>query len=123
MVEASGEGDDERVERLFPTLGSGAEFTSSVVSDIADGQVEDLEYGVTGGEMPAGLGDLAELIVQRLDGVGGVDDLADRSVEGQEGGEPFPVASPQIDNRRILPPHSVSKTPRASVAASTVAAW
>ena len=53
-VETSGVGDGERVKRSFPALGPGAEFTSSVVSDIADGQVEDLQNGVVGGEMPAG---------------------------------------------------------------------
>ena len=101
-VEASGEADDERVERLFPSLGSGAEFFSSVVSDVADGQVEDLEYGIAGGEMPPSLGDLAELIVQRFNSVCGVHDLAVRGVESQERGEPFPVPSPQIDDGRIL---------------------
>ena len=100
-VETSGVGDGERVKRSFPALGPGAEFTSSVVSDIADGQVEDLQNGIVGGEMPAGFGDFAELIVQQLDSVGGVDDLADRSVEGQERREPFPVTSPQINDRWI----------------------
>ena len=98
-VETSGVGDGERVKRSFPALGPGAEFTSSVVSDIADGQVEDLQNGVVGGEMPAGFGDFAELIVQRLDSVGGVDDLADRSVEGQERREPFPVTSRSVGAR------------------------
>ena len=75
-VEASGEGDGERVECLFPSLGSGAEFTSSVVPDVADRQIEDLQHGVFGGEMPPGFGDLAELVVQRLYGVGRVNDFA-----------------------------------------------
>ena len=48
-VEASGEADSERVECLLPSLGSGAEFSSSVVSNVSDGQVEDLEHGVAGG--------------------------------------------------------------------------
>ena len=41
-------------ECLFPSLGSGAEFTSSVVPDVADRQIEDLQHGVFGGEMPPG---------------------------------------------------------------------
>ena len=58
-VEASGKGDGERVECLFPALGPGAEVTSSVVSDVAYGEVEDLEYGVVSGEMPPGFRDFA----------------------------------------------------------------
>ena len=52
--------------------------------------------------MPPGFGDLAELVVQRLYGVGRVNDFADGGVEGQERTEAFPVASPQINDRRIL---------------------
>ena len=52
--------------------------------------------------MSSGFGDLTELIVQRFDGVGGVDDLANRGFEGEERGEPFPVPSPQVDDGRIL---------------------
>jgi len=43
-------GDGERVECLFPALGVAAEFASSVVADVVDGEVEDLEDGVVGGE-------------------------------------------------------------------------
>ena len=63
----------------------GAEFSSSVVADAADRHVEDLEHGVLGREMPLGLGHFAELVVQRLDRVGGVDDLADCGVERGNG--------------------------------------
>ena len=52
--------------------------------------------------MSSGFGDLAELIVQRFDGVGGADDLADHGFEGEERGEPFPVPSPRVDDGRIL---------------------
>jgi len=58
-VEASGEADSERVECLFPALGPGAEVTSSVASNVADGKVEDLQHGVVGGEMPPGFRDFA----------------------------------------------------------------
>ena len=115
-------GDGERVEWLFLSLGSGAEFTSSVVPDVADRQIEDLRHGVFGGEMPPGFGDLVELVVQRLYGVGRVNDFADGGVEGQERTEAFPVVSPQINDRRYCPPHSVSKSSRARAAASMVAA-
>lgn len=92
--DASGEGDSERVECLFPALGMGSEFSSSRVSDVANGQVEDLQHGVVGGEMSSGFGDFAKLIVQRLDGVGGVYDLSDRTVKGEERDESLPVVSP-----------------------------
>jgi len=63
-------------------------------SDVADAEVEQLDGGVVVGEVAAVLGDLAELEVDGLDGVGGVDDLADGGVEFQERDElgpgPFP---------------------------------
>ena len=43
----------------FQPLGPGAEVTSSVVSDVAYGEVEDLEYGVVSGEMPPGFRDFS----------------------------------------------------------------
>ena len=79
-VEASGEADSERVECLFPALGPGAEFTSSGASNVADGEVKDLEYGVVGGEMTPSFGDFPELIMQRLNSVGCVDDLTNCGV-------------------------------------------
>jgi len=45
-------------------MGPGAEFTSSGGADVADGQVEDLEDGVVGGEVSSGLGDFPQLIVE-----------------------------------------------------------
>ena len=58
-VEASREADSERVECLFPAQGPGAEVTSSVVSNVSDCEVEDLEYGIVGGEMSSGFRDFA----------------------------------------------------------------
>jgi hypothetical protein len=37
LFEAAGEGDGERVECLFPAVAAGAEFSSSLVADVADG--------------------------------------------------------------------------------------
>ena len=76
-VDASGEGDGERVECLAPALGVGSELASSVVADVVDCQVQDLVDGIVGGERASGFGDFAELVVHGFDGVGGVDDLAD----------------------------------------------
>jgi hypothetical protein len=44
------------------------------VFDVADGQPQELDHGVVVGEVPPVFDDLAELVVQRLDRVGGVDD-------------------------------------------------
>jgi hypothetical protein len=40
------------------------------MSDVSDGEIEDLQHGVIGGEVPSGLGDLAQLVVDRFDGIG-----------------------------------------------------
>lgn len=48
--------DGERIECLFPALGVAAELASSVVADVVDGQVEDFQHGVVGGERAAGFG-------------------------------------------------------------------
>src|SRR3954453_3762222 len=45
--------------------------------------------------------DLAELVIQGLDRVRGVDDLADFGWEGQEGNEPLPGVLPGGHGRRV----------------------
>jgi hypothetical protein len=45
-------------------------LAGALVFDVADGQPEQLDHGVVGGEVPAILDDLPELVVQRLDRVG-----------------------------------------------------
>jgi hypothetical protein len=106
--EAVGVGDGEGAEGLFPAvhdlafdefagcfagssgcslfLGSGA---CAFVFDVADRQPEEFDDGVVGGEVAAVLDDLAELVVQRLDRVCRVDDLADLWWERQERDEPL----------------------------------
>ena len=70
------------------------------VFDVADGQPEQFDHGVVGGEMAAVLDDFAELVVQALDRVRGVDDLAELGWERQERDEPLPGAFP--DGQRGL---------------------
>ncbi len=48
------------------------------VFDFMDGHPEQIDCGGIVVELAAVLDDLAELVVQRLDAVGGVDDLASR---------------------------------------------
>ena len=81
--------------------------------------------GVVVGEVPTVLDDLAELVVQRLDRVGGVDDLPDLGRERQERDEPLPGASARPRPRRgSCRPSVASRRARAarSPAASTVGA-
>ena len=61
-------------------------FSGSAVLDVADGQLQQLDDGRVGGEVAAGLDDLAQLVVQRLDRVRRVDHLADRRPERHDRG-------------------------------------
>ena len=53
--------------------------------------------------MPSCFNDLAHLQVQALDGVGGVDDLADRRVVIQKRDEPVPGVLPGRDDGLVAP--------------------
>ena len=60
--------------------------------------------------MAAGLDDLAQPGVDALDGVGGVDHLADRRREGKEGDHPIPGAAPsRRDGWEFLSPATLGK--------------
>ena len=48
-------------------LAAGGALAGSFVLDVDDGEPEQLDDGVVGREVVAGLGDLAELVVQRLE--------------------------------------------------------
>jgi hypothetical protein len=47
-------------------------FTGAFALDVDDGRPQQLDHGVVAGEVPAGLGDLAQLVVRGLDAVSGV---------------------------------------------------
>lgn len=53
-------------------------------------------------EEPACLGDLAELVVEGLDGIGRVDHAAYLAVEGEEGDELLPGALPTGDQAGVV---------------------
>src|SRR3954452_22594730 len=74
----------------------------SVRSAVADGQVEDLQGGLLGGEVPAPAGGLAEAGVQGLDSVRGVDQLPDLDGEVEERHELGPGPLPHRDHRGVL---------------------
>src|SRR3546814_1740618 len=86
--------DLELVQGLMPALGAGAQVTAALVADVPGGEAEQLERRGIGREVAAGLGDLAELEVDRLDEVRGVDDLADLGREPQKRGELLPRRPP-----------------------------
>src|SRR5699024_1691681 len=77
-------------------------FAGAFVLDVADRQPQQFGRGGVVGEVAAVLDDLAQLVVQRLDAVGGVDDLAQRWPERQERGEPVPRVLPGGDRGRVL---------------------
>ena len=72
------------------------------VLDVADRQPQQFDRRLVGGEVAAVLGDLAQLVVQRLDRVGGVDDPAQGRGEGQEGDEPLPGPLPRRRRLGVL---------------------
>jgi hypothetical protein len=51
----------------FPVCRRRASRSCPLVLDVDDGEPQQLDDGVVGREVAAGLGDLAELVVQRLD--------------------------------------------------------
>src|SRR6516225_10470266 len=119
LRDPAGVGDRERVERLGPALG-GAAFdeparclavlapagfpgpvAGALVLDVADRQPQQLDDRVIVREVAPVLDDLAQLVVQALDRVRGVDDLPDLGRERQERGEPLPGALPGRDHARV----------------------
>lgn len=61
---------------FFGSAGLLGALSCAFVLGVASSEPEQLDYGVVGGDKTLVLDDLAELLIQRLDAVGGVDDLA-----------------------------------------------
>ena len=57
-------------------------------------EIEDLEDRFVGREMPSVLEQLAQAGIQRLNGIGGVDDLPNGLREVEEWSDPFPIGFP-----------------------------
>jgi hypothetical protein len=85
-------------------LPAGEAFAGAFVLDVDDGEPEHLDDGVVAGEVASGFGDLAELVVQALDGVGGVEQPPDRPGEREERDERVPGVFPDPDRLRVLLP-------------------
>src|SRR5688572_22078609 len=106
LVQPAGEHDIELVERGPPAAGgqSSASGLAGVVdAEVAAAEVEQFEQGLVGGEVSAGLADLAEPVVDALDHVRGVDDLADLRWEREERDDLLPGGLPLAADRRVLP--------------------
>ena len=87
MFKPSGEEYVELVEGCFPVVGScHAHAAASFLFHISDGEVSQLQQRVVACEMAPVLGDLAQLVGDGLDGVGGID----LGREGQEKDDLFP---------------------------------
>jgi len=72
------------------------------VPGVLKSEPDELDCGVIVWELAAGFDDLADRGVQRLDGVGRVDDPTDISWKGKEGNDLFPIAPPALRDGRIL---------------------
>src|SRR5215210_7866959 len=68
-----------------------------------DGEVDELGGGLFVGEVPAGLDRLADLAVQALDRVGGVDRAAELVGQAQERDHVLPAGAPGVDGRGVAP--------------------
>src|SRR5207244_7601443 len=99
--DASVEGDVEGVQCRLPAVGPAGSALAGGV-EAGDGQVQDLQGGLVGGEVPAGVDRTTEPGVETLDRVGGTHDLADLDVEGEERCELPPGVGPQSHDRRVL---------------------
>src|SRR3954471_4958883 len=66
-----------------------------------DGQVDELGGGLFVGERAAGLDRLADLAVEALDAVGGVDRAAQSLGQRQERDDVFPARAPGVGDHRV----------------------
>src|SRR5260221_8946218 len=70
-----------------------------LLSDVAYRQINQLGRRFIAGKVPSGFEHLAQLHVQTLNGVGGVNDFADLSPIGEERDHLFPDSSPALHDR------------------------
>src|SRR3954470_10517342 len=91
------EGDFEAAERAGPVVGLAPLALGSL-----DGEVDELRGGLLVGEVPAGLDAFADLAVEVLDAVGGVDRAAQVGGQRQERDDVLPALSPGGGDHRVL---------------------
>src|SRR4051794_39793899 len=91
QVEPAWEHDVELGEGCLPC---GVAAAGGGASHLLAAEVEDLDQGLVGGEVPAVAGALAQLSVDVLDHARGVDDLADLRGEVEERDDQLPGIPP-----------------------------
>lgn len=98
LHEPLGEQDGELRHRRLPFPGAHL----PLLRDVSQGEIDQLGGRLVAGEVPARFDDFSQLHVQRLDGVGGVDDLAHVRGVGEERNDFFPVPAPAGRDRWIF---------------------
>src|SRR5512144_891080 len=90
--------DAESVHRRCPIMnGHGPALRGAL-----NGQVEHLEHRLIIGECASILEHPSQAVVQRLDRIGGVDELADLWGKVEEGGQACPVLAPTASDDRVV---------------------
>ncbi len=84
------EQDGELVQRLFPRPG----WHGPLFSGVAQGQIEQLRRRIITGEVAPVFDNFPQAHIQAIDGVGGVNDPADRFRIGEKRDHLFPISSP-----------------------------
>src|SRR5215212_2662253 len=105
LVQAPWKHQVELVEGGSPAAGgqgSPGGLAGVLDAEVAAAQVEQLDQGVVVGEVPAGLADLAELVVDALDHVRGVEHPADLGGEREERDDLLPGGLPLPFDGRVL---------------------
>src|SRR6185437_15963380 len=103
-VQPSGEHHVELVEGGPPAAGGQGPPGGSagvVDAEVSAAEVEQLDQVIVSREVPSGLADLAQLVVDRLDHVGGVYDLADLGGKREERDHLFPGVVPLPPDRGV----------------------
>src|SRR3954462_6476228 len=95
--ESVSEVDLEAAQRAGPVVGA-----APLAFGALDGEVDELGRGLFVGEVPAGLDALADLAVEVLDAVGGVDGAAQVGGQRQERDDVLPACAPRLGDHRVL---------------------
>src|SRR3954462_6972407 len=95
--ESVSEVDLEAAEGAGPVVGA-----APLALGALDGEVDELGGGLFVGEVPAGLDALADLAVEVLDAVGGVDGAAQIGGEREERDDVRPALAPGGGDHRVL---------------------
>ena len=102
--------DVKLVESGFPILDRHAPF----LTEIPEAEVEQFDQGFVIGEAAPNLDQSSEAHVDRLDGIGGVDDFPDFRWKVEERDQPAPITPPGLTDGGDSPDPTSPRTHRAS---------